>query len=162
MIMIVAPRKLGGVTMAPAPPTRRRSDRPRVDSQQETGNPGRSNQRREGGQAPLRPEYRHRCCPNARKDARMQEDKRRATRTDQNTRPKHRPNRDPTPGTKHRPQPSANGDEKKKKKKQERERDLGVGVGDDVRIDVGERVQVEETQGEPQTKKVWGSPAPER
>ena len=39
---------------------------------------------------------------------------------------------------------------------------LGVGEVEDVRIEVGELVHVEETQGEPQTKKVWGSPAPER
>ena len=39
---------------------------------------------------------------------------------------------------------------------------LGVGEEEDVRIEGGERVQVEETQREPQTKKVWGSPAPER
>ena len=66
VIMIVVPR-IGGVTMAPAPPTRRRSDHPRVDSQQKTGNLGQSNQQREGGQAPLRLEYWHRSCLNAKK-----------------------------------------------------------------------------------------------
>ena len=146
--------------MAPAPPTRRRSDHPRADSQQETGNPGRSNQRREGGQAPLRPEYRHRCCPNARRDARMQEHKRRATKTDQDTRPKHRPNRDPTPGTKHRPQPSANGDERKNTV-------AGAGPWGRCRgrcTDRGRRSWpgLRDTRGNPNPKWVWVSPAPER
>ena len=87
-------------------------------------------------------------CKNAR-------NKRRATRTDQNTRPKHRPNRDPTPGTKHRPQPSANGDETKKKKKKNRSGSgtLGVGVGDDVRIDVESASRSKKHKGKPKPKR---------
>ena len=50
----------------------------------------------------------------------------------------------------------------KKKKQQVRERCLGECEEDDVRVEGGERVQDAETQGEPQTIKVWGSPAPER
>ena len=49
-----------------------------------------------------------------------------------------------------------------KKKKTGAGQCLGEGEEEDVRIEGGERVQDEETQGEPQTKKVWGSPAPER
>ena len=78
--------------MAPAPPTRRRSDCPKVDSQQEPGKPRRSNLQREGGQAPLRLVYRRFCLPNARRDAKKQGNSKRANRTDRNTRPKHRPN----------------------------------------------------------------------
>ena len=53
-------------------------------------------------------------------------------------------------------------EKRKKKKTQVRERCLGECEEEDVRVDVGELVQDAETQGEPQTKKVWGSPAPER
>ena len=144
--------------MAPAPPTRRRSDRPRVDSQQETGNPGRSNQRREGGQAPLRPVYRHRCCPNARRDARMQEQQ----KTSNQDRPKHHTKTPteprPHPGNQTPTTTQRERRKKRKKKTQERERDLGVGVGDDVRIEVGDRGQDEETQGETQTRNGFGFP----
>ena len=49
-----------------------------------------------------------------------------------------------------------------KKKQQVRERCLGECEEEDVRVEGGERVQDVETQGEPQTIKVWGSPAPER
>ena len=143
--------------MAPAPPARRRSDRPRVDSQQETGHPGRSNQRREEGQVPLRPEYRHRCCPNARRDARMQEHKRRATKTDQNTDRTETPPREPN--TDHNPARTAT----------EQKKNTGAGAGPWGRCrgrctDRGRRSWPgrRDTRGNPNPKWVWVSPAPER
>ena len=52
---------------------------------------------------------------------------------------------------------------RRKKKKQVRGQSLGEGADVDVRAEVGVRSQVEETQGETQTRKwVWGSPAPEK
>ena len=96
----------------------------------------------------------------------MQERKR--TKTSNQDRPKHQTKTptEPRPHPGNQTPPTTQRERRQKKKKtkktQERERDLGVGVGDDVRIDGEERVQDEETQGEPQTKKVWGSPAPER
>ena len=51
----------------------------------------------------------------------------------------------------------------RKKKKLELEPDLAKGAEQDERVEVGELVQDEETQGESQTLKgVWVSPAPER
>ena len=87
----------GGVTKAPAPPTRHRSTCPGDDSQQETGNPGQANRWREGRQAPLRPDSRQCCFPMQEK---MQEHKRPApTKPEPKNHRIQDPNRDPTPKT---------------------------------------------------------------
>ena len=76
------------------------------------------------------------------------------------------PPRPPTPTRQERentkPKTSDDDAKKKKKKTQVRERCLGECEEEDVRVEGGERVQDVETQGEPQTTRVWGSPAPER
>ena len=146
--------------MAPSPPYRRGSNRPRVDSQQETGNPGRHNPQRQGvgrhcgrSTALLFP-----YLVQARD--KMQKSSTRGTITDHDKQPTHRPTQthprrnQTAPRQETRKTPSrqtSDDDDEKKKEKQVRGRSLGVGVGEDVRIEVGERVQVEETQGEPQT-----------
>ena len=64
MVMaIVENLGLEGVTMAPAPPTRREPGRTEDDSQQETGNSARPSSQRVGGRAPLRPARRRCSCP---------------------------------------------------------------------------------------------------
>ena len=55
MTAIVEHLGVEGVTMAPAPPTRRETGRTEDDSQQETGYSARPSSQRVGGQAPLRP-----------------------------------------------------------------------------------------------------------
>ena len=82
---------------------------------------------------------------------------------DQRQKKKKHPPRKPTPTEPGRAntEPGTSDDDEKKKKTGAGQC-LGVGEEEDVRIEGGERVQVEETQGEPQTKKVWASPAPER
>ena len=86
----------------------------------------------------------------------------------QRTEKKQRPETEKTPTRKTdtdrtRTSKHRTGNERRRRKKQTGAgQRLGVGEEENVRIEVGERVQVEETQGEPQTKKVWGSPAPER
>ena len=54
---------LEGVTMAPAPPTRREPGRSEDDSQQETGDSARPSTRQVGGRAPLRPACRRMLFP---------------------------------------------------------------------------------------------------
>ena len=64
MVMaIVENLGLEGVTMAPAPPTRREPGRTEDDSQQETGDSARPSSQRVGGRAPLRPARRRCSCP---------------------------------------------------------------------------------------------------
>ena len=113
---------IGGVTMAPSPPYRRGSNRPRVDSQQETGNPGRRNPQRQGGGAPLRPVYRRCTFPNAYMLCKKKRARR--THTDHNKQqPKHRPTQthprrnqpEPRQETRKTPSRQTSDDEKKKK-----------------------------------------------
>ena len=150
--------------MAPAPPFRRGSNRPRADSQQETGNPGRRNSHRQGmgrhcGRSTgVALDLMH--TSNAKKThAGPLPTKTNNRNTD---RPKPHPQRNQTaPGpepSKHPNGKTSDGDERKKKTGAGRNLDEGEGHG--VRVEVGVLVQDEETQGEPQTpRRGFGFPS---
>ena len=138
--------------MAPSPPYRRGSHRPRVDSQQETGNPGRRNPQRQGvgrhcGRSTGVALYLMHTCF-------LQKDAHAHTKT-----PKHRPTQTPPPPekptrTKTRNEKNtepANERRRRRKKKTGAGRSLGEGENEEVRVEGGVRVQDEETLGETQT-----------
>ena len=137
-----------GVTKAPSPPYRRGSNRPRVDSQQETGNPGRLNPQRQGvgrlcGRSTGIALYlMHTCFANRRTRTHQNPE----TQTDQHPPPK-KPTRTKTRNEKNT-EPAT---ERRKKKKTGAGRSLDEEEREEVRVEVGVRVQDEETLGETQT-----------
>ena len=143
---------LEGVTMAPAPPTRREPGRTEDDSQQETGDSVRPSSQRVGGQAPLRPACRRCSCPmqerckkqdsTTRKNGQKQTRPRNTRARDRRKKPRT-PNRETAtrPNQKTRDKNTPPGFRAKTKHRKSQNNKSPTGRGLEVELDEEERIE---------------------